>query len=703
MALMFEDIGNEDQEQSISTNDKAFFAIDTNNEDEVLKWLTNEVNYLAGVNYEDLQRIDRNFKWSDGFKTKTEKVGFDRNKDREKNQIKEERFLTNEFGDLLDKKVSKLARFRPNVVFNPTNNEHDDKIAAKTAKEFYSHIKYVSGYEEKNLDVIKNSKTAGDGFLIVDWDKDAGPLHPQIRKAQEQGVEVEIEVGGEKKKIKDARIGELVLISADPRFVLMDNKTDFDKVDFFFWVDSCSKDALRKDYKDKVGDTSREDKLAGDSFSKYFKPDDSRDAVVVHFWHRKTKYLPNGFYAKFTSDVLLETKDFPFSQGYFEHSKLNLFKLPGRLVKGKLRGSSFFDDIGEAVEEYDRTTRSIARQIRIAGMPKWMVPKGSTKIETLVNKSTIVSYKGPRAPELKQMNPVSSQSFNFRGELKEDFQRNAGVFGGSRGEPPSGVTAAVALQFLDEQESQGENSNVVLYNAHQRNVAWALISAAGEKYDPSDERMMSIRGRDSVVRSKGLEVGHLTKSFDVRIQNASALPETKALRTQTILDLKERFPNLISDEQATEMLELGQSDKFLSVSSAAVRLAELENEQILDGEDVPEPEEYEYHVEHWLIHAQRLQEPSFKLDAPKEVKQRMRAHVMVHEMHMTQLAKTSAGFQERLSTLKQFPLYFKSDLAGPSAVETPSRPQQTGAPSPLTQEINQDTVEPTGEPIDGGN
>ena len=77
---------------------------------------------------------------------------------------------------------------------------------------------------------------------------------------------------------------------------------------------------------------------------------------------------------------------------------------------------------------------------------------------------------------LGQANPTPPELFKFRGELKEEFQQISGVFGVSRGEPPPGIKAGVALQFLNEQEQERFNEHILKWNDFIRRIAIKTIS-----------------------------------------------------------------------------------------------------------------------------------------------------------------------------------------------------------------------------------
>lgn len=187
------------------------------------------------------------------------------------------------------------------------------------------------------------------------------------------------------------------------------------------------------------------------------------------------------------------------------------------------------------------------------------------------------------------------------------------------------------------------------------------LSVAGDYYDPSDKRMVRVIGKSNEWMTRFFDTSHLEKDYDIRIQNSSALPQSKAARTQYLMDLSERYPNLFSAEQVLDMLDLAQSDKFLSQATRAVRDAEAENESILYGEvKSHDPADYEDHMKHWQIHVGAMQDYSFKNTVPIETQSKLKDHVLAHEMLMMKTAERSPAYQQSLAAIPQFPLFWVS-------------------------------------------
>jgi hypothetical protein len=301
----------------------------------------------------------------------------------------------------------------------------------------------------------------------------------------------------------------------------------------------------------------------------------------------------------------------------------------------------------------------------MVGHPKWMLPAGSAKLESLGNTITTVQFKGPVAPQLVTAPTTPREFFEFRNMLKEDFMQHADVSMTGRGDPPPGVTAAVALQYLSEMENERWNESVLKYNEAILQVAIQTIAVGGDYYDEKDERMIRLLGQNNKWMSIAFDVAHLSKDYDVRIQSSSALPESKAAKTEYLLFLNERFPERVDADSVLNMLDIASSEKFINVSTVSVRAAEAENEILMSENStrkVSPPSDEEDHVQHWKCHVRKMREWSFKNQVPKDIQERFKEHVMAHEMMMSKKGLTNPAYGQSLQPvmLEGFPLLFQA-------------------------------------------
>src|SRR5690606_15887384 len=148
-------------------------------------------------------------------------------------------------------------------------------------------------------------------------------------------------------------------------------------------------------------------------------------------------------------------------------------------------------------------------------------------------------------------------------------------------QPPPGIKAGIALQFLDEQENERENLAIAKHNRSIRSIAMQTLSLMSAKYGDDEGRLEDILGRSRAAEIESFKFADLTSVESVALQTQSALPLMKSARVQTLLDLSERYPTDLDGRQVLDMIGLGQSEKFVNLVTVNVRAAERENELLL--------------------------------------------------------------------------------------------------------------------------
>lgn len=662
---LFDHMG--DEEKSFARPKKPLWTIDLDrpeNEKEIVKWLNGEVQFTADESHERIKLIRRNMALYRGIQYRTQETRHDiRDRhftDRSRNIAK---IVVNHLFDLTQNRVSRLVKFKPAVQVLPTNEEFEDVAAAKATGKLLDHIWYSHDFEgEMTPEIAKIANVMGESYLFITWNPDLGDKHPdspedgeRVPLLDENGQQEKDSMGNPIWIEEPINVGDVDYEVVEPWNMYVQRVNRFEEVEYCFRRHVMHVEEARLKWPQAAKDIKASQGHLDFDFESFETRQLLNEVVIWEFYHKKTKGMPEGRYIVFTEDAVIENSELPYSHGNLPFVRYSDIDMPG-----VLHGVSFFETVKALTSTYNNITNMIQRNQVLVSHPKWMMPIGAAKLDSLGNDVTIVQYKGPVAPQLVQMNPTPAELFNYREQLKEEFQQISGVFGTSRGEPPSGITAAVALQFLNEQESERFNETILKWNNFIRNVALMTLSVAGDYYEADDERMIRVLGKNDRWQTVFFDIANLSKPYDIRVQNSSALPQSKAARIQTILDLSERFPEMFTQEQIIDMIDLGQSEKFMDMSAVAVRTAEAENELIMSGEKTAGVKEYEDHLLHWKIHVKTLQEYAFKEMTPPKVQDELKEHIKVHEYYLFIKSQTNPALAEQLSAEKMYPLFFET-------------------------------------------
>lgn len=655
----FDELGDDRPDK---INVKPFHSIDKENEKDVLEWCVKVSETLEKQSVARNAKCRKNLETYRGSSSTIKRTDIRRSERQFLNKVN--KFIVNHLHDMTETRISQLCRLKPAVNVLPTNDEYEDRNAAKAVKYLIDHLWYVNNIEELRQKMLRNAFIFGESYCFVLWNKQKGDLHPLYVKSKQLGLKLNF-LDNDGNQIVD-QDGNPMMISPDkpvytgdidyqvevPWRVFLQRQKSFDKVEYCFRVSVDSTETLKKDYPDKVSklkSTPNVKSFDSDDLSEHFLEEDT---VVYEFYHKKTKYCPKGYYVKFTKDCILEYSELPFS-----HGNLPLIRFTDMDIPEQLNGISQYEMVKPIQTMHDNLSTLLAKNIYLMGHAKWVMPRGACKIEALGNDNTIVQYQGPVAPQMLQTMPNPPEAYNFRSMLREEMGQIYGIQGVSRGTPPKGVTAAVALQFLNEQEQERNSTTVIKHNDMVKALAKMTIAVAGDYYDPDDGRMVRIVGKNNKYSIRHFDTANLHKSYDVRLELGTGLPESKAGKVQRIIEIMQMKPDLLSNERWMDLLDLGDSEKMNSLLTVAVRAAESENEDIMAARPVADPEEFEDHILHWKVHTKAIQERTFKEECPPNLRQEMLQHIAIHEFLMIQKAKESPAFEAKLAQLPNFPIF----------------------------------------------
>lgn len=669
------------QNSDTGKNEKPVWEVGFNDEKELLKWLNREFKDIEQNSDGRINDIKKNIALYKGVHYYSQEARVSR-RDREEVTSKyRQKVVVNHLYEITERKVAKAVKFKPNVAVTPVQDESEDRHSAKVSKMVYDHIYEFESLDMKNAQAVKLCFVTGEAYAFIEWDPDKGPEIEETRKAREEGIELPVldDEGNEVKdnlgkamKIKDPIAqGDVSVKIVNPMYVFPERKRNWEDLTFIFRKEIKDLAEMKKRYPKKADEIKADKEASYFDFSKFEESKMQREVWVHHFYHKKTKMCPEGRHVIFTKDAILYNRPLDYSHGDFPCERLCEIEIPD-----ELHGQSSFMH-GRALQGHHNNLVSMqVRNQYMCAHPKIAVPQGSVKLESLGNDITIVQYKGGIPPQVLQFNPTSPQTIELAERMKEDMGVLMGVQGVSKGEPPPGVKAGVALQFLSEQEHERSNSFVASYNDFVRRCAAKIISVAGDKYKEDDRRILRVLGKNNEYLSEFLDPKHLTKSFDFRIQNSSSLPKSVPARTQTLIDLSERWPDMFTKEQIMDMLEMGNVNRFYDESTAAIKAAEQAYEMMVDGKEVPAPAEYQDHINWWKIFASRIQSIQF-MKMPEETKQLILDHLEAREMLMVEKMEKNPVFAEQLNAIPSWPMLYEKP-APPPGMDMP--PPMEGGP-----------------------
>lgn len=654
-----------EDEESSQKDFEPLWKKDLKNKEEVHNWLKEEFKYLLSINKERHHNMFENLMIYQG-------VQFSPNDQKSLNDFldtsrtntdqRRQKLIVNHLHDITETIVARTTRNSPAPEVTPSNsNEIHDRNAAKVVSQILNYLAHINRLNKLDIDVKRQSLIAGQGFLDVRWNPELGDIHPLWASAKEEGFidpETGEKVQGPDGKPLDPnrpfKTGEVEVRTREPWRILLDAQDKWEDVDYFFDIEVSNVDELKKDFPKSSNEIKPiESQRIFDTHKMTFRRL-RNETFKIKFYHKKTKYMPDGFEATFTLESLLETLP-----SRYEHDKLTITRLTDIDLPTSLHGMSFFEMTKGIQWRHNQLSSDIITNQRLCAKPKWIVPKGRVKLEQLGNDITIVQYSGQVPPRLETFNPTPQEVFLFRDKLKEEMEQISTVTGVARRDVPKQIHASVAMRFLSELEAERVSVSSTKYNELIREVYSLMMSVAGTFYDISDGRTMRVLGNDEEYHIEDIEISNLNKPYDVIIRNIGGIVESRASKEARIFDLIKLKPEVLNDNQIIDALDLGTLDKITTILTESVRAAESENEKVFNSKEIPEPAVYEDHIAHWKSHVQKMQSHAIKVNASPEDITRLEQHIWGTEFLMAEKAKLNPTFSAEVANLKLFPVFYR--------------------------------------------
>lgn len=623
--------------------------------------------------------------------------------------------IINHLRDVTDSKVSRLATFKTAVTVLPNHGvEFQDKAKAKVVKSWLDSYTYEVNVDQIRRQVQRDAEIFGESYLLVEWDPERGDIHPAAKRLKES-ITLETDEG-EVVVTRMKRVGDVGLRRILPFRVFPEPhpSRDYDRISWTFMEETEYVEELQVDFpehKDKIQPTQNE--VHSEDIHRFGLEKIENKVTVVTLFHKATPEVPKGRIIRFTDRVILLNEELPYS-----HGEIPLRRLSNIDVPGQMRGMSSFHDL-KSLQSAINTLYSIMLRDRSMAAPKLFVPAGSVDPnQQPSNTPGVVQYKGGVPPTWSVPNLVSGDLMQLIEKLENTFEKLSNSSGTRRGEGIPNVEAFKAFGFFEEQATRRESTSIAKHRDFLQEIYLFVALTAADFYTESDERMIKMVGRHNQYLLKHFNVEDLKHSYDIRVQNTSALPESKAARIQTVIQLSQAFPELFTQEKIADMLDLSSPDAFFDLTTAAINAAEAENEELLSGQDVAEPQPFEDLLQHWEAHVKQFNSPAVKATLPpdaattnaaiaqvlagkEEMETNSPALLMVKHLNITeglmfQKALLNPKFAQRLADFENYPVFFQLPMTVSEILQSHLAPLQ---PIPPETGVDQEIVLPaTQEP-----
>lgn len=453
--------------------------------------------------------------------------------------------------------IARMTSQKPTVTVIPATTSDDDMFAAQAAEQLWEWMTYIHGFQKLMQRNAFWTSVAGTCFIKTWWDNTYTDNYTQLVPTGEPaegdvcfGVSTPFNIF-----VPDLLEPEI----EDQPYVFEAYTRSVTWVKKFWGIDSAANVA------------SRNEIVEASYFNLPGGNDTKPDAVLcIEAWCKPggSEAYPDGGMFTLVGDKL-------FQGSFYSHQQYPYTKFE-HIPTGKFYADSVLVDINPLQKGYNRLKSQVSESIARTARPQFLAPQGSVDpAKVTAEPGLIILYK----PSLGPIQPLPMQSIpqyvlEEMDRDKADMEDISGQHSVSRGQVPgSGVTAATAISFLQEQDDSILGTTYASIEAGVEKIARQALCLAVDYYDIP--RAISVTGLDQSFDVLELKGADIRNGKNVRVESGSALPESRSARQAFLMDLVKL--GVITGEQMLDMLDMGGVQKLTERIRRDLRQAQREN------------------------------------------------------------------------------------------------------------------------------
>ena len=574
--------------------------------------------------------------------------------DYDKQYFWQEREAYNHIAPLIETRLAKLAKVRPQMMVRPSSGNEDDISNAKVCKNILNSVANDLDLSRIIAKATRWSEICGSAFYKIVWNDNAGAVigESQDGSAIYEG-DVNIVVCSPFEIFPDSNSSSGIqgcrsLIHARPYHI--------DSIKQIWGVDVEGEDI------DTYNLTNAQ--VAGGlgyltTVSKVGKTQKHNHAMVIERYELPSIKYPNGRLDIVAGDKLVYEGDLPYKNDKNGDRTFPFVEQISMEQPALFWGSSIIDRTIPVQRAYNAVKNRKHEFLNRISMGVLTVEDGSVDIDNLeeegLSPGKILVYRqGSDKPSMMAPGNIPSDFMNEESKLLDEFLEVSGVSDLLVNNIVNvGNMSGIALQILLEQDearisATGENIMFAI-----RRMA-EMVLRMYKQYATST-RMGRIVGEDGELGLFYWDKSNIT-SDDVAFETRSEMGETFAQRRSMVFDLLNA--GLLQDEngklsnamrlKVLQMLGFGVWEDALDNNSLQIDSAKRENVSIASGEsaEVLEIHDHDLHIS---AHTAFMLSTDFGklMEANKKIKEQMLQHIREHKQFKKLTIIAEAGMEVR--------------------------------------------------------
>jgi hypothetical protein len=470
------------------------------------------------------------------------------------------RLVINRVRPTVRTEISRMTSQKPMASVKPASAEDEDIIAAEAGEAVWEYVSEEKGFDAAFKQAAFWTSTCGIGYVKVAWDSD---------ETDKQG--------------DNDLSGDFCFSAPTPFHIFVPDllEQDIQRQPFVLHAYTMSVEDVKERFADKLSSDLKPTVVGTNEIfeTRYLnlvgtesnaKPDSSL-VIEIYIKPGATTLFPNGGMAIVVDKTIVYCTDdgLPYDHGKFPFVKIE------NVPSGSFYSTSTIEDLIPIQKEINRSRSQTVENRNATAKAGYFVQEGSIDINRWTSKpGQLIPIKpGFKEPVPIPIPPMPQYISEERQEMLRDWEDMSGQHQVSKGNAPSGVTAATAINFLQERDDSFMASVYDSIEQATEEAASQSLQLAVQYWD--EPRMIKATGMDQSFSVLFLKGADIKSGTDIRIDQGTALPTSQAAMRAFVTDLMNR--GMIPADKGLEMLDLPNMRAYYQLVKVDENQAKREN------------------------------------------------------------------------------------------------------------------------------
>lgn len=491
--------------------------------------------------------------------------------------------VINRIRPIIRTEISRLTSQKPSATVVPATSEDKDMAAAQAGEQIWDSIYRSQKIGMKFRQAILWTLCTGNGYIKSYWDpqkksKQWKPMDSQMAAiAKQMGVQAE-----------NPPDGDFCYEMVTPFHLFVPDmmQEDIEDQPYVIQIQTRSPEWIKLNYGITVeANTMEASDILSDSFLNLVGAGEfKRDSVMCYeVWIKpgNVEFMPQGGMFTIVGPHLVQ-----FVEGNpYIHQQFPFTKIP-HIPTGRFYADSVITDLVTIQREYNRTRGQITENKNAMAHERLLAAKGSIVASKITTEpGQVIEYNlGYPVPTPMPMQNLPAHVMQELDRLLMDFEDISGQHQVSKGQVPSGVTAATAINFLQEQDESMLSTTYHGIEEAFEKIGFQTLSYVKQYWDLP--RQVKVTGKDQTFNVLSFRGADLRDNTDLRVEGGSALPTSKAAKQAFLMDMMAQ--GFIPPEKGLELMDMGGIGRlydevrvdFAQASRENMRMASVTQDQI---------------------------------------------------------------------------------------------------------------------------